>query len=407
MNLMFMGLIYPTEELKNISSLSKSPLQMQVDNFQKLLIEGLSRHIGNDNISICNALPVGTFPNHYKKIYLRGNSWGKNRFNVAAINLPFFKQKMREILAEKAILKWYKQNEKNRNILLYSLYLPFMNAIVKAKETYSDLNISIIVPDIPTDLGLASGRTGLLGYMENKMGKKSIELCRYFDNFILLTEPMKDVLPLNKNAKYTVVEAIAPNAYPTPNKNDVIECFEKYKLPFNKPTVLYTGTIQKELGIGDLVDAFKAEKLKNVNLVLCGGGNMASEVKSASENYGNIHYLGFVPREDALLLQAEASILINPRKPEGEYTKYSFPSKSMEYLLSGKPVLCYKLEGISAEYDDHFYYIGDDLADSILEILNLNDAEKAEKAKKAKAFVLENKNAEAQSKKIVDLIKSK
>ena len=37
---------------------------------------------------------------------------------------------------------------------------------------------------------------------------------------------------------------------------------------------------------------------------------------------------------------------VNPRQNNEEFTKYSFPSKTMEYLASGVPVVAYKLDGI-------------------------------------------------------------
>jgi hypothetical protein len=35
-----------------------------------------------------------------------------------------------------------------------------------------------------------------------------------------------------------------------------------------------------------------------------------------------------------------------------EYTRYSFPSKNIEYLLSGKPVVGYFLDGMPHVYQD-------------------------------------------------------
>lgn len=52
-----------------------------------------------------------------------------------------------------------------------------------------------------------------------------------------------------------------------------------------------------------------------------------------------IQYLGSIPHDEILQLQRTASLLVNPRTPEGIYTKYSFPSKTMEYLASGTPTL--------------------------------------------------------------------
>ena len=52
----------------------------------------------------------------------------------------------------------------------------------------------------------------------------------------------------------------------------------------------------------------------------------------------------------------------------------------MEYLLTGRPVIAYKLDGIPDEYDNYFHYVEDDSIDSftnkIEEILLMD--EKAE-----------------------------
>jgi len=42
--------------------------------------------------------------------------------------------------------------------------------------------------------------------------------------------------------------------------------------------------------------------------------------------------------------------MVNPRRPEGEFTRYSFPSKTMEYLASGRPVIMHWLAGIPEDY---------------------------------------------------------
>ena len=53
----------------------------------------------------------------------------------------------------------------------------------------------------------------------------------------------------------------------------------------------------------------------------------------------------------------EAKLLINLRNPEDKYTKYSFPSKTFEYMVSGTPFFTTKLEGIPSEYYNYLYCI--------------------------------------------------
>jgi len=120
-----------------------------------------------------------------------------------------------------------------------------------------------------------------------------------------------------------------------------------------------------------------------------------------------ICYKGNIDREDVLLLQKKARLLVNPRQPNYELTKYSFPSKTMEYLASGTPVLMYKLPGIPEEYFQFCYTLTDlsvdELASKIDEIVSQTDFELQKKGEEAKRFILENKTARIQVKKIIDL----
>ena len=72
------------------------------------------------------------------------------------------------------------------------------------------------------------------------------------------------------------------------------------------------------------------------------------------KNNEKIKYFGVIDFESILLRQKNTDLLINPRPSIDEYTKYSFPSKIMEYMASGTPVLTTKLSGIPMEYYDYY-----------------------------------------------------
>ena len=94
--------------------------------------------------------------------------------------------------------------------------------------------------------------------------------------------------------------------------------------------------------------------------------------------------------------------------PTGTYTKYSFPSKTMEYLLSGIPTVMYKLEGIPDEYNAFLNYFPsentNEVADYINELINQEYLILLDKANRGKEFVLKEKNAIVQAQKILDLM---
>ncbi len=81
----------------------------------------------------------------------------------------------------------------------------------------------------------------------------------------------------------------------------------------------------------------------------------------------------------------------------------------MEYMLSGKPVLMYKLDGVPDEYDQYLYYFDSsspkDMASRIIEVCEKPKLELKSIGREAKKFVLENKNSEVQAKKILDMIR--
>ena len=91
-------------------------------------------------------------------------------------------------------------------------------------------------------------------------------------------------------------------------------------------------------------------------------------------------------------------------------SKYSFPSKDIEYLVSGTPTLIYQLPGIPTEYYDYCYSLGPnelsvaDLGKKINEILSLPDSINEALGQSARNFIIEKKNYKVQAEKITKLI---
>jgi glycosyltransferase involved in cell wall biosynthesis len=100
-------------------------------------------------------------------------------------------------------------------------------------------------------------------------------------------------------------------------------------------------------------------------LIICGVGDSEKEIIDAAKFDDRIVFLGQLPREEVLRIQTEATVLVNPRKNHEEFTKYSFPSKILEYLSAGKPVVAYKLDGIPDEYDAYLHYPSDESAEAL------------------------------------------
>ena len=161
-------------------------------------------------------------------------------------------------------------------------------------------------------------------------------------------------------------------------------------------------------GLTELIQSLEYIDEEGVKIVICGDGPMREQLTEIALTNPRVKYLGNVSREDAIAIQRDATILINPRGNDGEYTKFSFPSKTLEYMLATKPVLCHKLDGIPDEYDDYLFYLESNepkhIAKRILEIINLSDAQRVEIGEKARDFVVKQKNYLVQTKKIIKLL---
>jgi len=401
MNIAFLGLLFNPLDEKEIFGNTKANFQAAANGFQWNLINGLDINLRDKPISIFNAIPVGVFPKYYKNLFLKTKKWcHKNNacdFEIGCINLHFIKQISRKINFEKAIIKWIKESNENRNIIAYGVYKPFVDALKSIKKLFPETNITLIVTDVPSTYGILP-KNPILALAHKYIGNNVLNNIDFVDNFVILTEQMKVPLKIG-NRPYVVIEGIATEKY--------LGIFNENNISADKKIILYTGGLKKLYGICQLVDAFLYIKDPKIELHICGGGDAEKYIKAACNEDSRIKFFGYVDSQKVLKLQQKCTALVNPRKPEGEYTKYSFPSKTMEYMLSGKPVFMYKLAGVPDEYDDYlFYFTANDaktMANEIESFLTCDTLR--ETGLKARNFVLENKNSRVQCAKIIEMLK--
>lgn len=119
--------------------------------------------------------------------------------------------------------------------------------------------------------------------------------------------------------------------------------------------------------------------------------------------------MGVVPNQDVVMAELEASLLVNPRPTHEEFTKYSFPSKNIEYMSSGTPLLTTKLPGMPKEYYPYVFLIEDEstegYANALADALSKTEEELYVCGMKSKKFVIGKKNSREQARRVIELIK--
>lgn len=390
MNVVILGLMFSDLSLKAAYEDSKCGVQMATHTFQENLVKGMEQVV---NVSVVNVPPIGSFPINYKKIYIKSRNWGTNNHEVGYINLPVIKH----FFQEKAIYSNLKQRliPGDKNVLLvYSLYKPFLQIVNRLKSEQPDLHVCLIQTDA------IAGRNGMGKYMTKhsiKEGNELVALAKKCDSFVILTKYIAEPLEIG-NRPYIVLECICDENQPENETKDESENI-----------CLYTGALEKAYGICDMVDAFKS--IPDAQLWICGAGDAEEYIKEAAKEYSNIKFYGFVNKQRVMELRNQCDFLINPRRPEGTYTLYSFPSKTAEYLMSGKPVIMYKLEGIPDDYDPYINYLtGENYADICEELKRIFSSDyKRMKAValRSREYMLSNKNKSVQAAKILELINNR
>ncbi|WP_375429865.1 glycosyltransferase [uncultured Friedmanniella sp.] len=127
------------------------------------------------------------------------------------------------------------------------------------------------------------------------------------------------------------------------------------------PLLVYAGGLSRSYGVDLLVDAVLA-RADGTRLQLYGRGELSDWLDEVARKEPRVLPVQFVPREEVALGYAAADVLVQPRPVNQDFVPYSFPSKLIEFLASGVPVLSTRLPGIPADYEAHLDWIEDDSA---------------------------------------------
>lgn len=385
-----LGPLFPEDRERKIISASKHGVSNAANNFQWNMLKGIQANIDKELI-VVNALPVGTWPKNYKVFNLEDADWSYGRIvghEVGCWNVPIVKQLVRM----KKTRAWIRKYPEEKEILIFSAYLPFLWAV---SRTSSENRVTAVITDIPEfyDMHQVSAFRRLLRRFHCKI---VYHFMKRVDRFVLLTEQMTGPLHVGSRP-YIVMEGIcgAIDAELTNEKSS----------PFS---MLYTGRLNRRYGLELLLRAMTELDDPGIELWICGSGEMEEEIQACACQDSRIKFFGFLPHDETVRLQQRATVLVNPRTNQGEYTKYSFPSKTMEYMASGRPVVMFHLDGIPQEYDQFLTYIPEENAEAIRDtVQSLRDMTASELdsiGARGRDFVLKNKNRTVQMRRVLEFI---
>jgi len=213
----------------------------------------------------------------------------------------------------------------------------------------------VVVPVLTDPAGVILPSDGLLSRTLKRLDRKIV------DHFV---------------SRATAVVALAPDlvaAYPTMRHSlvfpgiigqawldqlDRVPPNDETEKPF---TVVYAGGVSAAYGVDRLLDA--ARLLPDIDFVIVGKGDQVDRI--VADAAPNVISVGFVPPDQLARHLLAGDLLINPRPSDADFARNSFPSKLLEYVATGRPVLTTQISSIPAAISGCFHYIEDETPEGI------------------------------------------
>ncbi len=346
MKVLFLCGMFLAEHESEVIAQAKHGVEFSANIFQQRLYRGL---LDCDcDVSVLSAPFIGSYPITSKTFRFRKFSTDISDFNtVPFLNVWGIRNISRSVSLKRSIRSFIQQDDEDKRIIVYSPHTPFLEAAVYAKRCDPRIKIVLVVPDLPQFMNLNEKQSWIYKFAKKWDIRKFNKLNRYVDSYVLLTEHMRNMIDI-RDCPYTIVEGIVDSRDLIGRDRD--RCTDIISKDKDAKYIVYTGKLNARFGVKDLIDAFTLLKGSEYRLVLCGAGDCEDYIREIQCSDPRILFMGQVTPAHATEWVRGANLLVNPRKNVEEYTKYSFPSKTIEYLLSGNAVAGYYLDGMPEIY---------------------------------------------------------
>ena len=352
--------------------------------FEQSMIEGLEA-LGH-TVDILSDYPYALGANPHARIEWAHRE-GAADLLVKTIDTPYLSLFYKEHTLRRAVREKLAAHTYDVAVA-YLIHQPYMSALAYAKRLCPTLRTVLICPDLPDMMDMSLGEKPLKAFLKRIDGGRVARLYRKMDGFVLFADAMRERIDLH-DAPTTVIEGVA-----------TVDGLDTTPVPREK-FLLYAGTLHKNIGIETIIDSLAYINDPEVTLRLYGTGELEGYIREAAARDARVVYGGFIDRVTLFELEKRALALVNARNPQDAYTRYSFPSKTFEYLYSGTPFVTTRLAGVPHEYARHLYEADAPTPTAIAAVVNTllatDPAEIARHGERARAFVLEEKNKEKQS----------
>ena len=378
----FIGSI-SSEEVKN-SSVSIAGNRCQIG-----ILNGLQ--VDNEIVQVLSYRPNRVFP-YSKKIFIPHLQQAYKEIQInflPYINLPIIRSLLVNI---SALFYLVMKIKKNDSIIFYNIYLPFPLIVFFIKKIFK-LKIYILACDVhKPGQTVPNSLRWHLEYLKHKIFLPKA------DGVIAVSE--KILIDFGCKRKSIVIEGGI--------SSDLVEINDLFQESDGVFRMLYAGALNKLNGVDILLKAFNQNQTKNLELVIAGTGELSESIKLAAKNDSRIKYKGLIEHDQLMALYSNISLLLCIRITKEIDTGYFFPSKLLEYMSTGIPILTTDVNPTTFTLNDFCCVLEQETVDGVSDGINkcINDySELKAKANNGKIFIKNKMIWEIQGRKISEFIK--
>jgi glycosyltransferase involved in cell wall biosynthesis len=385
-----------SEVMKNKVLEEDLGMPTQTFNFADNLRSSLKCFAGD--VFMVSSHPVSTYPKNPRKYFgfERFSDSGSHGFTIPFINI-FLLKHITRFLCGFFLLANFIRSSKYDNIIVHGIHSPFL-AISCLVNIIFNINIFCVVTDppvIPDDIGV-------IERVVRKIDRVIIFFfLNRFSGLIVLSELF--VKDNDFKLPYLVVDGFCKNK--VVDKSNVDDSKDASTSLFK---FAYAGGLNEEYGVKTLVEA--VIQLEGVELALYGKGLLHDYLLKVSKENKRIVYKGFIPPyeiNEKLLL---ADCLVNPRPSSPDFVRYSFPSKTIEYMALGLPLLMTRLPSLSDDYLPHIFVIQEETVSGMVTALTYVSRQSSHDLEQVgingQSFVLQTRSFNAQGSRLEKFLNS-
>ena len=394
-NIAILGFTFPKNMIDDILE-NEPSMPVQTLKFSENLKNSLE--LAGFNILLASTHPVTSYPNNPKILFKFSNF---KEGSIIGFAIPFI-----NILAVKHITRFlsgYLLLEKNihtfkyETLIIHGIHSPFL-LIGCVLKKFHPLKVICVVTDPPSEIR----GYGVFESVLRRIDRHIIfSLLRKMDGIITLSELF--IKDHSIEAPYLVVDGFAKLPSVSEENTRIVKKHDNKRYRF-----AYAGGLNDEYGVKKLAQA--AVDVPEIDLYIYGKGPLNEYLLEMSNTYENIKYEGFVHPDQLQGLLLLADCLINPRPSNHSFVRYSFPSKILEYMSLGIPLLTTNLPSLSNEYLPYIYIIDDEtvtgLANKLRFVASQERKVLRQKGIEGRDFIVDTRSTIAQGLKIKNLINS-